>query len=146
MEKQKSTLINASAFFYGLAVLDIVQLVRALLNGSLKVDAAVTGISEPAAQTVVTVTVIVLLALSSIGMLLKLFLAIKGVRQAQGKGGNGRSHITLAKIMFVLLIIVLIGTISDVSKGAQNWFSLVSPVLSLIAAFFYIKSATALRA
>ena len=145
MGKQNQTLLNASAFFFGFAALDIINLIIAYFNGSLKIDSSVTGVSGVAADTAVTISVIILLAIGSIGTILKLFLAIKGVRQAYGKGGKGRAHITWAKIIFVVLIIAIISTISGMTQGTAAWYSLISPIFSLVAAYFYIRSATALK-
>ena len=145
MEKQKSTLLCASAFFLGCAALDVINLIVAWANGSLKFTANVAGVPEAAANTAVTVTFIILLAIGSIGTILKLYLGVKGLRQSKGQGGNGRGHIVWAKIIAVLLVIGVIGTISSVTQGTEHWYTLISPVISLIAAYFYIKSASALK-
>ena len=145
MEKQKQTLIYASAFFFGCVVADIIHLIRVLTNGSLTFSPAELGVSEETAQTVVTIILSILVALVAIGVILKLYLAIKGVRQAYGKGGKGKAHITWAKIIAVLLVVSTVATIYGIAQGTEGWYSLLSPIVSLVAAFFYIKSATALK-
>lgn len=145
MEKQKQTLIYASAFFFGCVVADIIHLVRVLTNGSLTFSPAELGVSEEMAQTVITVILGILVALVAIGVILKLYLAVKGVRQAHGKGGKGKAHITWAKIITVLLVVSVVAAIYGIVQGTETWYSLLSPVISLVAAFFYIRSATALK-
>lgn len=145
MEKQKNTLQCASAFFLGMVIMDICDLVRKLAGGALDINTSVSGMSEAGGKAVVAVALIAVLAITSIGTILKLFLAVKGLRQASGNGGKGRAHITWAKIMAVLLVIGIVGTIVNIKNGDDNWYTLISPAASLIAAYFYITSANALK-
>ena len=143
MELKKRNLKIYSLLFLVLAIVGVVQLVLAYLQGDFNVSAIAqqTGASEQLALIVVIAT----LAFIAIVILLEAYVAVKGVKQANGTG-KGASHITISKIMMVFIIISLAGNIYYIIKGQIDWLGLLRAIIGVLLVFGYIHEATALFA
>ena len=134
MEKAKKNLKIWSVLYIVLAIVDVVSIVGAYIGGDLKIANASENMQMGALIIVIGLTV--LMALS------KLFLGIQGYRQANGKTKR-TGHITFAKIILVLSIIISIASIFDAINGynfsqtSDLWLDL----FSLVVIFDYIKQA-----
>lgn len=138
MEKAKKNLKIWSILYIILAIVDVISLVGAYLSGDLKV----ANVSE----NMQTAVLVIVVGLAMLMALSKLFLGVQGYRQANGQT-KGTGHITFAKIIFVLSIIVCFVSVPDLIS-AFNYRKLSDlglNLFSLFVIFDYMKQAKYLK-
>ena len=141
MEKDKTTLKVCSIIFIIAAVLDILEIIVEIISGGLNNDtlsaiATVTEVSVSTLKISLTVSIIIV----AIGVIIKLFLGIKGLSTVNGDP-IGKAPLILVKIGLVLMIISFIEDIINAVSGDLNAASVAVTLISLIVLIFYQKSA-----
>ena len=134
MEQSKRNLKIFSCLFIVFALTDAVTFIIDWFNGKLKIENFTGSTTEEIAK----VTLIAVIIIAVVAVLVKLYLGIKGIRQAQGKT-KGKANVTIAKIIFICLIILFVLAIVAVIKNTGNYYDLINYAVNMLIMYYYIK-------
>ena len=143
MEKERKSLKELSILvlvFVGLSLIRMV--VDVVINGFTSTP-LIKGLTQDAANIIFIVSFII----SLLFLIPEIYVGYKGIKISQ-KPNNSKSHIIFAKVIFVLIIISLVGTILELVKGANlaiNIFTLADILIDAVLYYLYIKYANKIR-
>ncbi|MCH4206723.1 MAG: hypothetical protein LKF79_02495 [Solobacterium sp.] len=135
-ESPESRLKVFSILFLFLAAMDIFSLVVSYVAGNFDVTsiAAASGVSTSAAQT----SIMIIVGISIVIILCKVFLGIQGIRQSSGKQ-IGSANSKLAWVAMVLFAICCILSFVEAFKGTAEWTAPLNLLVSVMILYAYIK-------
>lgn len=144
MDQDRKILWAFSTLFLILAVLNVINLIATFAGGELTVpviaDAAATT------QQMARISIIIVTVFVALEVLVLVYLGLMGLRQANGKP-TGKSHIVIAKICMVFLVLALIIVIiSFINAPGKDWIALCSALASVLFCVYYIRAAQHLLA
>ena len=142
MEKERKMLKEMSILVLILVGLSLVRMVvDVILNGF---DwSQIEGLSLEASKVVIIVTWVCGLLF----LLPEIFVGYKGIKVAKNPD-DSKSHIVLAKIIFVCVILSLVNIILELTKStniAINIITIVDVVLDAVVFYLYIRYASKIR-
>ena len=152
MEESKKNLKVASYVIIVLAIVNVIILGIGFANGQLKKDIEASveqSMQESGASTteveesydiIFNATLYGTIGATALGVLLDVYLGIKGLHQSEGKI-KGKGNIVWAKIIFVLSVISLVMSIIPLTKGQVSVSSFISSLAGAIIIFYYLKYA-----
>lgn len=138
--------MNSSKHETYLKILSIVIIFLAVINGVIAVlDYAILTDSElpvdAAGAALAKHLFIGILVLTALTALARIYIGIMGL--AQLKGREGRSHIVVAKVLFVFGVISCISVIVGIFNGTQEFSALHNPLTDVIFVGCFISQANA---
>lgn len=140
MEKTTKNLKTSSLIVLLFAGLSLLQIISELMFGELNS----TPLPEGAPENTLMITKIVILVVTLVFLIPKLYVGLKGLRVAKNPN-TSKGHIIWAMIIFGFAVLDLIepamGLISGNASG--NFSALASITLELVVYFEYIKHARA---
>lgn len=155
MEQEKRTLQAFSYLFLLLAVVNLILLIIPIAQGEFSVAALMEQVKlqtpdvPDSVENLTRILLIVAISIAAISILMLVYMGYMGLRQYQGKP-TGTSHITIAKICFVVMIIASISAFLSAVNGPlkswDNWVGLLTNLCSVLITGMYIKAAKSLKA
>ena len=143
MEKERKLLKEFSIVILIFVGLSLARMIADVIINGFTATSVVEGVS-PEAMGVIAVVVWVL---GIIFLLPEIYIGFKGIKVAKNPD-NSKSHILIAKIIFVFLIIALISAIIEVFKTtdiAMSIITIADLILDVVIYILYIKYAKAVR-
>ena len=152
MEESKKNLKVTSYVIIVLAIVNVILLGIGFATGQLKNEAEAkiqetmqeSGASaaeiEESHDIILNATLYGTIGGIALGVLLDVYLGIKGLHQSEGKI-KGKGNIVWAKIIFVLSIISIAMSIIPLTKGQVSVSSFISSLAGAIIIFYYLKYA-----
>lgn len=133
-----------SILFLVFAAIEAIDLIIFLTGEGI--DTAALAQQAQVSESFARTTAAVVIALGALSTLVLLYLGLMGLRQSKGQTTSS-SHITIAKICMVFLVIVLISALVNVvSSPTKDWLELFSSMASVAIGLIYIRSAKNLQA
>lgn len=135
--------------FIIIVIVDAITTVIGFTSGNLRKQMEATfeeGMTESGesyeeiSQQVIDIFVYFSIGGTVIASLLKLYLGVKGINQANGKI-KGKANIVWAKIIFYLSLVSVISGIMSITKGKQSISSFITSIVSLIVIYIYMTAA-----
>ena len=136
MEKERKTIKDLSYFFYFLAALDLIFIVFLIIS----MNKADTSAIENAKTMLIGSCVAY-----AIDIVLDIYLAAKGLKEVKGEN-EGRTHITVALVLFILQLVSVPFIIISMTKGEGSWLSLAEAALSCVVTWEYYYNCKKLKA
>ncbi len=152
MEENKKNLKITSYVIIVLAIINIIFMGISFVNGDLRENAekateetisqseGTAGELSTMKDKLVDMAIYGTIGAAVVGVLFDVYLAVAGLRQANGTS-KGKANIILATIIFVLALIGFVMMIISATKDQTSISSLVSSLASLIIMFYYIRYA-----
>lgn len=143
MEKERKNLKELSILILVFAGLSLIRMVvDVIINGFTS-----TPLIEGLSQDVSNIIFIVAFIIGLLFLIPEVYVGYKGIKISQ-KPNNSKSHIIFAKVIFVLIIISLVGTILELVKGANlaiNILTVADVLIDAVLYYLYIKYANGIR-
>lgn len=138
--KEKKDLKIVGYCFMFLALLDVADILYYYFTDYFTVDNIIKIAGSDVTDTVAKIVIGVVIAVLALSALLKVFFAVKAIKQANGTG-KGKSHIVLATIILVISIIAAIVMIVSFIQKQVDIFNVILSITNIVIYGTYIKAA-----
>ena len=142
--KEKKELKIVGFCFLFLALLDVVDIVYYYLTDYFTVDNIIQIAGSDVTQMVAKITIAIVISVLVLSTLLKIYFAVKAIKQANGTG-KGKSHIVLATIILIISVIAAIIMIASFIQKQADIFMVILSITNVIIYGSYIKAAKVVK-
>lgn len=151
MEQQnnRQALKIYSTLFILFALIDIIKTIARAVQGDYNPELLSFAYDMPEKSALIAA--IAGIALTAAVIAIELFLGIRGLNRADSNVRGGKGYITLAKIVFVPIVVLLVIQVAALVLSMSgstviDWMALATPVASTIIVSCYISSAKKVEA